>query len=230
MEKILIPHEGFDTPQQLTLFNQGIDADPRTKLKVVESNFYNGWDRLEGFHEQIDKTPRRMNGNPDYLHVSIVGGNLPFTSYLKKDEKMFLFNTSKSNVLGLQKRLVKFFPDTFIPKKSKVNFPYLLKMLQNATVVSSWFNGINGKVNAVGLFGERVDLDSAFEHYKNIGELSAITLELESEHSSKPFEVMITKFFGVILYTNWELKKDLDFLLELKTLLFHEEALNKNTD
>jgi hypothetical protein len=225
MEKMEIPIVGFRTPQQLTLANTGNDADARSSLVIQEPNFYQGWDRLEGIHEHVDRTPRRMNGNPDYLHMSIVGGDTSFTAYYNKDEKLLLFNTSKNQVVGVQKRLIQFFPDTFRPKKGEVDFVHLLQNLQNATVISSWFNQINGQVSAVGLFGKRVNLDESFLHYKEMGKLSAITLDLSIDGEPKPINVMITKHFGVVLYTNWDHRKDLDFLFNMKTLLLYKETI-----
>jgi hypothetical protein len=98
-----------------------------------------------------------------------------------------------------------------------------LKNLQNAKVVSSWFNGIQGKVNAVGLYGNRVNLDDAFDFYKKTGKLSALTIEVILPNEETPVEIMITKSAGVVLYTNWNQKQDLDFLFEFKSLLLFKE-------
>lgn len=225
MEHIDIPSEGFSTIQQMTLQETKSDADPISTLKIIDENYYNGWMRLQALHETIDKTPRRMAGDPEYLHQSIVGGDRPFNCYFNEKDKMVIMNTSKMNVIGLQRRLIQNFPHKFKPKQKELDFKYLLKKLKNNQIVSSWFNNIQGKVNAVGLYGQRVNLDEIFNHYNGIGKLSAITVEWELVNEEQPMNVMITKNFGVVLYSNWDVAKDLEFLFELQTLLFNPERV-----
>lgn len=224
MEYIDFPTGGFTTAQQLTLQETKNDADPITQLKIVDKDYYRGWDRLQALHEFVDKTPRRMAGDPEYLHQSIVGGDKPFDCYFNNKDNMIILNASKKNVIGLQRRLVQNFPEKFRPKQRELDFKHLLKQLRHTQIVSSWFNNIQGKVNAVGLYGQRVNLDDIFEHYNQIGKLSAITVEWQFANEDQPVNIMFTKNYGVVLYTNWDVVEDLDFLIELKPLLFKFES------
>lgn len=229
MEKLEIPKEGFSTSQQMTIKETRSDADPISTLKIVDQNYYKGVKRLQALHETVDKTPRRMAGDPEYLHQSIVGGDIPFDCFYIEEDKMLIMKTSKKNVVGLQRRLIQHFPDKFIPHQRELNFKHLLKQLKHTQIVSSWFNNIQGKVNAVGLFGKRVNLDDIFNYYNEIGKLSAITVEWALENKDQPMNVMFTKNYGVVLYSNWNIDKDLDFLFDLKTLLFNSEIISNNT-
>lgn len=228
LEDIKFPPEGFSTIQQLTIQETKQDADPITSLKIIETNYYNGWMRLEALHETLDRTPRRMAGDPEYIHQSIVGGDKSFNCYFNELEKIMIMNTSKNNVIGLQRKLIQTFPNTFKPFQKELDFKVLLQKLKHTQIVSSWFNNIQGKVNAVGLFGTRVNLDDIFSHYNEIGRLSAITVEWVFDWEEQPINVMFTKNFGVVLYSNWDIKKDLDFLFELKTLLFSKDEILQN--
>jgi hypothetical protein len=228
LENIEFPPEGFSTIQQMTIQETKKDADPISSLKIVEPNYYNGWMRLEALHETLDKTPRRMAGDPEYLHQSIVGGHKGFNCYYNELEKIMIMNTSKSNVIGLQRRLIQTFPKYFKPYQKELDFTVLLNKLKHTQIVCSWFNNIQGKVNAVGLFGNRVNLDDIFNHYNEIGRLSAITVEWVFDKEEQPINVMFTKNFGVVLYSNWDIRKDLDFLFELKTSLFSKEEILQN--
>src|SRR5699024_9498658 len=129
------------------------------------------------------------------------------------------------NVIGIQRRLIQYYPDKFKPKQKELNFKELLKQLRNTQIVSSWFNNIQGKVNAVGLYGERVNLDEIFNHYNEIGKLSAITVECDLEDEECPMNAIFTKTFGVVLYTNWDVAQDLEFLLELKKPFFRPDII-----
>lgn len=225
MEHIEIPSEGFSTLQQMTFQETKNDADPVSTLKIIDDNYYSGWMRLQALHETLDKTPRRMAGDPEYLHQSIVGGDKPFDCYFNENDNILIMNTSKMNVIGIQRRLIQYYPDKFKPKQKELNFKELLKQLRNTQIVSSWFNNIQGKVNAVGLYGERVNLDEIFNHYNEIGKLSAITVEWDLENEELPMNAMFTKNFGVVLYSNWDVAKDLEFLFELKKLLFNPDII-----
>lgn len=209
----------------MTLRETKQDADPISTLKIVDNNYYNGWKRLEALHEIVDKTPRRMAGDPEYLHQSIVGGDKYFDCYYNEQDKMIIMNTSKTNFIGIQRRLIQNFPKEFKPQQRELNFKHLLQQLKHTQIVSSWFNDIQGKVNAVGLFGQRVDLDNIFNHYNGIGKLSAITVEWTLEGESLPINVMFTKNFGVVLYSKWGITKDLEFLFKLRNLLFNHEKV-----
>ncbi|RIW27626.1 hypothetical protein D3H55_22825 [Bacillus salacetis] len=226
MDQIDIPIEGFSTSQQMTLEGTKKDADPISTLNIINKDYYRGWMHLQALHETIDKTPRRMAGDPEYLHHSIVGGDRPFDCYYNEKDKMIIMNTSKMNVIGLQRRLIQNFPELFKPHQRELDFKHLLQQLRHTQIVSSWFNNIQGKVNAVGLFGQRVNLDEIFNHYNQIGNLSAITVEWVLKNEEQPMNVMFTKNFGVVLYSNWAVDKDLDFLFELKNLLFKKEIIN----
>ncbi|WP_077318147.1 hypothetical protein [Virgibacillus proomii] len=227
-EYIDIPPEGFHTNQQLTIKGTKFDADPITILKVVENDYYEGWIHLQAIHETVDKTPRRMAGDPEYLHQSIVGGDRPFNCYYKKDENIMILNTSKKNVIGLQRALIQHFPDRFKPYQHELEFKKLLKKLSHTQIVSSWFNNIQGKVNAVGLYGRRVNFDEIFDHYNELGRLSAITVEWQIKDETQPINVMFTKNYGVIIYSDWPFEKDLYFLLEIKKLLFSDELIKSS--
>lgn len=109
--------------------------------------------------------------------------------------------------------------------QKELDFKVLLNKLKHTQIVCSWFNNIQGKVNAVGLFGNRVNLDDIFNHYNEIGRLSAITVEWVFDKEEPPINVMFTKNFGVVLYSNWDIRKDLDFLFELKPILFSKEEI-----
>jgi hypothetical protein len=225
MEHIEIPVDGFSTTQQMTLQDTKSDADPISTLKVVDGNYYNGWMRFQALHETIDKTPRRIAGDPEYLHQSIVGGDRPFDCYYNEKDKMFIMNTSKMNVIGLQRRLIQSFPQMFKPHQRELDFKHLLKQLRHTQIVSSWFNNIQGKVNAVGLYGQKVNLDDIFNYYNEVGKLSAITVEWAFENEEQPMNVMFTKNFGVVLYSNWDVVKDLEFLFELQALLINRAII-----
>ncbi|MTW84768.1 hypothetical protein F3157_03725 [Virgibacillus dakarensis] len=45
------------------------------------------------------------------------------------------------------------------------------------------------------------------------------------ENEELPMNVMFTKNFGVVLYSNWDVAKDLEFLFELKKLLFNPDII-----
>jgi len=225
MELIEIPVGGFFSTQQMTFQETKRDADPISSLKIVDKNYYNGWARLQALHESIDKTPRRIAGDPEYLLQSIVGGDRPFDCFYNEKDKMIIMNTSKMNVIGLQRRLIQNFPQKFKPHQRELDFKHLLKQLRHTQIVSSWFNNIQGKVNAVGLFGQRVNLDDIFNHYNEVGKLSAITVEWAFENEEEPTNVMFTRNFGVVLYSNWDVVKDLEFLFELQALLFKHEIV-----
>lgn len=220
MEYIDFPTGGFSTSQQMTIPETKKNADPISTLKIVKDNYYRGWTRLEGCHETVDKTPRRLAGDPEYLFQSIYGGDKPFDCFYNPHSKKMIMNTSKHNVIGIQRRLIRDFPNIFKPKNTELDFEHLLKELQHTQIVSSWFNNIQGKVNAVGLFGKRVNLDEVFNHYSEIGKISAISVEWKIADEDQPINVMFTKSFGVVLQTNWDLAKDLDFLFGLEPILF----------
>jgi len=224
-EQFEIPPEGFSTEQQMTLMETKKDADPISILKIDQNDYYKGWMRLEALHESIDRTPRRMAGDPEYLHQSIIGGDKCFYCYYNQAEKTMIMNTSKSNMVGLQRRLIQTFPNAYQPSPKELDFTVLLSKLKKNKIVSSWFNNIQGKVNAVGLYGQRVNLDDIFSHYKGIGSLSAITVEWVFDDEDLPINVMFTKNFGVVLYSNWDIKRELDFLFKLKEVLFNKEKI-----
>lgn len=224
MSNFDLTENGFFTSQQLTLDSTKKDADPLTYLKIVDANFYKGYMRLEGLHESIDKTPRRLAGDLEYLTQSIVGGDKPFDCYFNPDNNILIMNTSKHNVIGLQRRLIKNFPKTFVPQQGELDFKHLLNNLSNSRIIGSWFNNIQGKVNAIGLFGERVNLDDIFRYYNDLGKLSAITVEWLLEDVDQPLNIMFTKKFGVVLNSTWDKKNDLDFLIKILPLLFEPET------
>ncbi|QGS68294.1 hypothetical protein CV093_05930 [Oceanobacillus sp. 143] len=105
-----------------------------------------------------------------------------------------------------------------------MDFKYLLNNLSNSRIIGSWFNNIQGKVNAIGLFGERVNLDDIFKYYNDLGKLSAITVEWLLEDVDQPLNIMFTKKFGVVLNSTWDKKNDLDFLIKIQPLLFEPET------
>jgi hypothetical protein len=219
-EVLKIPNEGFKTHQQQTLDGTGVNAEPVSSLKMVEPNYYKGWSRLIGTHERYDRTPRRMAGNPEYLHESITGGDKPFDVFYNPQIKRMILKTSKTTVKGLLRKMIKNYPSSFVPKEGQVNFAYLLDRLQNTTVIASWFNNLKGQVTSVGLFGDRVNLDDKFNYYKAIGSMSALTVELSIKGQNQPSTIMITKDRGVVIYENWDQKQDLDFLFNIQPLLF----------
>ncbi|QSB48804.1 hypothetical protein [Parageobacillus toebii] len=221
-ETFEIPDEGFITYQQQTLEGTGINAEPVSSLKMVEANYYKGWSRLIGTHERYDRTPRRMAGNPEYFSESITGGDKPFDVFYNPQTKRMILKTSKTNVKGLLRRMIKNYPSFFVPKEGQVDFAYLLDRLQNTTVIASWFNDLKGQVTSVGLFGDRVNLDDKFNYYKAIGSMSALTVELTIKGQNQPCTIMITKERGVVIYENWDQKQDLDFLFNIQHLLFYK--------
>ncbi|MDL5375618.1 hypothetical protein ACNOIU_10670 [Exiguobacterium mexicanum] len=225
MEEFNIPENGFFTDQQLTFGNSRVDPDPISSLEIVEENYYKGWTRLRGIHEMIDKTPRRMAGEDEYLPQTIVGGDLAFNCFYNSNDKIMILNTSKKVALDFQRKLINKNPRDFKPIQKEVDFKRLISMLSDNQIVNSWFNNIDGQVKSVGLFGERVNLDDTFQRFNNLGNLSAITVEWSFVDFDYPINIMITKNCGIVIHANWDIKRDLDFLFDMKNIIFSSEEV-----
>lgn len=220
LENFDIPEEGFKTEQQLTIQETKINPDPVSYLFEVTKDYYKGWSKLVGQHEILDRKPRRIAGDPEYHLQSILGGHETFDVFYNKKLKILIFNCSKQQKNGLIRRLLKNFPSMISVKTGQVNFPYLLDQLQNTKIVGSWFSDLKGQVTAVGLFGDRVNLDQLFDHYQAVGTMSALTLEVNIEDQKEPCKIMVTKERGIIIYEKWNQKQDLDFLFNIRPILF----------
>jgi hypothetical protein len=220
VDKFSIPENGFFTAQQNTLPGSGVDPEPISSLKLINKDYYRGWWLLEGIHETVERKPRRLHGDPEYVNQSITGGDKPFDVFYIPDEKILLFRASKHKTKGIIRRLIKYYPNHISYKKGEVDFVKLLDKLQNSKIIGSWFSNLKGQVTSVGLFGDRVNLDDKFNYYKAVGTMSALTIEIYIKNQKEPTTIMITRERGVVIYDNWNQKEDLDFLMDIKPLLF----------
>lgn len=213
---LVFPESGkLVTKQQMAIEGFKVDDDPRTVLEVVSKDYYKGYWKLLFTHEVTDREPRRLGGDPAYVDRTIKGGDKAHDVFYSPEKELMILKAPKNLVNGLIRVLRREYPSSFNLNVVPMDFPKIIERAQS-NIIGSWFSGIKGQVNSVGIFGDRVNLDTSFGHYKNLGQISALYLELYYDDKSKPITVTITRLGGIILYTPKSNDiEELDFIFSL---------------
>lgn len=213
------------TAQQQTIPQTHQDAEPVTALSVVDNQYCHGLSWLQLRHETIDRTPRRMLGDPQYVQETIAGGQTPYDVYWNESENFLIVRAPKSIISGAFRRLHKAHPQHFKVERRMVDFSTLIDRV-SSTVIGAWF-GLDGRVTKVGMFGNRVNLDESFDRYQQVGSMTALYIVMEFQQGDVTSEstIMITKDCGVVIFDEWEVSQDLQFLTAVIKPLIYDTSI-----
>lgn len=213
--------QGYEDRELVSSYQSMLSAvgtNPRTHLKLVETNYLNGFHRLECNHEVRDRRPHRFGDEAPYDRSSVAAPNEPYEVFFRPGDEYLIFKGPGSAARGAFNRLNKDFPGLIDVGFGGVDFAYVLDRIKG-DVAGTWFTGLPGRVRSAGFFGDNVRLDPSVTSY-DPRTMSALYLDLQVDGYKSTVQVMITAGRGVVIYENWSVNHDLEFLLGIKPLLF----------
>ncbi|APQ59803.1 hypothetical protein PPOLYM_02572 [Paenibacillus polymyxa] len=207
------------TPQQLSMDSHQ-DSEPSSKIKLITTQYYRGFQKLIIIHEDVKRKSGRAYGEDAFFDRFIE--NKSINGYYNPELKILILEGNKSAVNGSIRRFKRHFPESFSVNRSLVDFAYVVKHSTN--VWGSWFGGLNtGTLKSAALFGDHVNLSEDYDRMKAAGKLSSLNCALSFEKVSYDFTITANK--TVVLMQNRTPEEDIDLLLALKPILYKEEVL-----
>ncbi|MED3672099.1 MULTISPECIES: hypothetical protein [Bacillus] len=208
-------NEIVSTKQQLSVDDS--DNEPRSDLKLIKRDYYEGFDKYIIIHEKIRRKTGRAYGEDSFFTQFVE--NHSMNAYYHKKLNLFLVEGNKGAVNDFKKKFEKNYPESFALSRSNVDFPYLIQHTHN--VWGGWLNGFNdGSLKSVALYGDHVNLSDDYNRYEAAGKLSSLNCSITFEKNS--YDFMITANKTVVIMQNRTPEQDLDLLLFTRPILYKE--------
>ncbi len=203
------------TEQQLAM--DGVDAQPKSSIKLIKRDYYKGFDKYIIHHEKVKRKYGRAYGEELFFNKFVESSSM--NVYYNKHFSLMLIEGNKSSVNDFKKKFEKHYPEEFSLSRSNVDFPYLIQHTQN--VWGGWLNGFNdGSLRSVALYGDRVNLSEDYNRYEAAGKLSSLNCSIAFEKAS--YDFMITANKTVVIMQNRTPEEDLDLLLFIRPMLYKD--------
>lgn len=190
-------------------------AEPITKLKLINENFYRDFSYIEIEHESKKNDQIRIKN--EYHDMFFITQKT--VAFYNPIEKILLITANK----GLSKEIVNRVTDKYHEKfkiahaNDKKNFDFK-KITAESNIINTWgawFKNIGyGNVTSMALFGDNVQLDSKYgDHFDKIS-----SLNVDFVIDEKPLSLIISKDLRITVLSKVEYSEMIDYYYVVKNL------------
>lgn len=184
-------------------------------MTMTNEHFYKDYSKLTLLHERVDRKPHRFGGQLEYHEESITGGQKYHNVYYSQSRELLVIRAARQVSNSAIRALQKEYPKSIQTGSIEIDFGRIIDKARS-NITGSWFTGIKGQVNTVGIFGDRVNLDESFDRNAKIGQISAIYLEIAAEGQEDLVNICITRSGVIVLHQEIEGEEaQIDFIDEL---------------